>query len=175
MHIRFLGTGAADWNGPDERGEYRRLTSLLVNEHILIDFTADKLDIIGVKPDTVLITHSHRDHYDPEAIRSLSPERVYAHESWAADAKADGLPVIAARYGEVYDLGDVKAMPVPANHSTERAYETACGWLLTEGTKRFLYMTDSAWIPRGASLLIGNEPLDAMAMDSTIGPLCADD
>ena len=30
MKLHFLGTGAADWNGPDARGEYRRLTSTLI-------------------------------------------------------------------------------------------------------------------------------------------------
>ena len=32
--IRFLGTGAADWNGKDERGEMRRLSSILIEKHI---------------------------------------------------------------------------------------------------------------------------------------------
>ena len=37
--VRFLGTGAADWNGPDARGEHRRLSSILIDGHILMDFT----------------------------------------------------------------------------------------------------------------------------------------
>lgn len=32
LSVRFLGTGAADWNGRDERGELRRLTSLLIEK-----------------------------------------------------------------------------------------------------------------------------------------------
>ena len=40
MAIRFLGTGAADWNGPDNRGEQRRLSSILVDKNVLFDFTA---------------------------------------------------------------------------------------------------------------------------------------
>lgn len=35
--VRFLGTGAADWNGMDERGELRRLSSVLLDNRILID------------------------------------------------------------------------------------------------------------------------------------------
>ena len=40
LHVRFIGTGAADWNGRDERGECRRFSSILLDKHILIDFTA---------------------------------------------------------------------------------------------------------------------------------------
>ena len=31
LKVRFLGTGAADWNGRDARGELRRLSSILVD------------------------------------------------------------------------------------------------------------------------------------------------
>lgn len=43
MKLHFLGMGAADWNGPDERGEYRRFTSTLVGENLLIDVTQNIL------------------------------------------------------------------------------------------------------------------------------------
>ena len=46
MKLTFLGTGAADWAGPDERGEYRRLTSTLLDGCLLIDVTATVLDEI---------------------------------------------------------------------------------------------------------------------------------
>lgn len=175
MKLRFLGTGAADWNGPDERGEYRRLTSTLVDDRILLDFTADKLDAFSGPVDAVLITHSHEDHYDPQAIARLSPKEVWVHESWVEDARGHGLPVQEARFGEWIDLRDLRAMPLPANHSTARPYERASGYLLEKGGKRLLYMTDSAWISREASNLIGQQPLDAIVMDSTIGPECGDD
>ena len=35
LSVRFLGTGAADWFEKDERGEYCRLSSILVEGHIL--------------------------------------------------------------------------------------------------------------------------------------------
>ncbi len=84
MHIRFLGTGAADWAGPDERGEYRRLTSTLLDGCLLIDVSKTVLDQINdpTKITDVLFTHSHADHFDSAALRTLAPCRVYAHESW---------------------------------------------------------------------------------------------
>ncbi len=175
MKLHFLGTGAADWNGPDERGEHRRLSSMLLNDHVLIDFTADKLDVFSGHVDAVLITHSHDDHYDPEAIKMLSPDVVYVHASWADAAKSAGLPAVGVQFGEWVEIGEVRAMPVPTNHLTARPGEQTCGWLLEESSKRCLYMTDTSWIPPQASRLIGPEPLDALIIDSTIGPNCPRD
>ena len=63
--VRFLGTGAADWNGVDERGELRRLSSVLLDNRILIDFTPSDADMLPsgfMRPDAVFYTHSHSDH-----------------------------------------------------------------------------------------------------------------
>ena len=46
MKALFLGTGAADWSGPDENGEYRRLTSTLLDGTLLIDVTRSTLGTI---------------------------------------------------------------------------------------------------------------------------------
>ena len=69
MAIRFLGTGAADWNGPDNRGEQRRLSSILVDKNVLFDFTASNIEMlpVGIRPEVVFYTHSHDDHYHLES------------------------------------------------------------------------------------------------------------
>lgn len=46
LHVRFLGTGAADWNGMNERGELMRLSSVLLDNRILIDFTPSDADML---------------------------------------------------------------------------------------------------------------------------------
>ena len=46
MELLFLGTGAADWAGPDERGEYRRLCSTRVGDRLLIDGNPKILDFL---------------------------------------------------------------------------------------------------------------------------------
>ena len=73
LKVRFLGTGAADWHGRDRRGELRRLTSILVDGRILIDFTSSDRDMLpqGCRPEAVFYTHSHEDHYDPAAAIAL--------------------------------------------------------------------------------------------------------
>lgn len=97
LKVRFLGTGAADWKGPDARGEHRRLTSILLDDRILIDFTESDADMLpesfraakdnctlpgsngsskanqiqelsqGTKCDAIFYTHSHGDHFDAAA------------------------------------------------------------------------------------------------------------
>ena len=68
LKMRFLGTGAADWNGRDDRGELRRLSSVLLDGKVLIDFTPTDEDMLpnGVKPEVIFYTHSHGDHYNTE-------------------------------------------------------------------------------------------------------------
>ena len=44
LRLRFLGTGAADWNGKDNRGEQRRWSSILVDDAVLVDFTMQDAD-----------------------------------------------------------------------------------------------------------------------------------
>ena len=109
IRLRFLGTGAAGvWKGAP-----RRQSSVLLEDGTLIDFTACNLDMLpeGCRPDSILYTHSHGDHYDPVAALKLGVKRVYAHETWANCARRHfaefgaklGLPppeVIALKFGE---------------------------------------------------------------------------
>ncbi|MBO5984219.1 MAG: hypothetical protein J6P90_04260, partial [Rikenellaceae bacterium] len=78
LKVRFLGTGAADWNGRDERGELRRLSSILMDDRIFIDLTAGDLEMIpsSAHPDTIFYTHSHGDHYHPASALRAGVKRV---------------------------------------------------------------------------------------------------
>ena len=99
MELLFLGTGASDWHGTDERGEIRRWTSTLLDGELLIDLTKTVLDVIPNRNAVtdVFFTHSHGDHFDPEALCALAPCRVYTHESWAGCIRGEGLTVIPLR------------------------------------------------------------------------------
>lgn len=171
MKIRFLGTGAADWNGPDARGEHRRLTSTLVDSSLLIDFTATAQDMLidtaAVK--NILITHSHGDHFDPSAIASLAPAALYAHESWAGEIAIDGIEVHPVRIGEWTKAGEYEIMALPSNHSTSRPYEQTVNYLLKKDDLTFLYATDGAWLPNKSLHLMKGMNLSGMAIDATIG------
>ena len=171
MKIRFLGTGAADWNGPDARGEYRRLTSTLIDGSLLIDFTktaADMLkDISAVR--CILITHSHSDHFDPVAIAALAPAVLFAHESWAEEISIPGIEVRPVAIGQWTQADEYEIMALPSNHSTARAYEQTVNYLIKKDGKLFLYATDGAWLPNRSLHLMKGLNLDGMAIDATIG------
>lgn len=172
MKIEFLGTGAADWNGVDARGEYRRFTSTLLDGELLIDVTQTVLEQIK-DPSAVrdvFFTHSHSDHFDPEALKRLAPCRVYAHESWSDEIAGEGLAVTALRTGmPVHTDGGFTITPMPSNHSTARAGETTLHYLIEKGETRVLYATDGAWLRNEAHHLIGEKKLDAAIFDATIG------
>jgi len=171
MKFRFLGTGAADWNGPDARGEHRRLTSTLIDNSLLIDFTATAQDMLSdaAAVKNILITHSHGDHFDPSAIASLAPAVLYAHESWAGEIAIDGVEVHPVSIGQWTQAGDYEIMALPSNHSTDRAHEQTVNYLIRKDNQTFLYATDGAWIPNRSMHLMKGMNLCGMAIDATIG------
>lgn len=172
MKLHFLGTGAADWQGPNEIGEYRRWTSTLVGGKMLIDMTMKILDQIadpGAITD-VFFTHSHDDHFDLDALRKLAPCRVYAHKSWAGTIAGDGLEVVALQIGiPVKTVCGYAVIPMPSNHSTGNEEETTLHYLIEGEGKRILYATDGAWLLNQEHHIIGKKVLDAAIFDATIG------
>ena len=80
MKILFLGTGAADWNenAKTENGFFRRNSSVLVDECILIDpgpGVPDAIREYGVdvsKIKYVLNTHNHMDHFNQDTLNFLT-------------------------------------------------------------------------------------------------------
>ena len=197
--VRFMGTGAADWLSARPNGEYRRWSSTLFENRVLIDFTqANYLSIVanpnhpGHSPRVCFYTHSHRDHYNSGAAVKMGFERVYVHETWhgeavneiaAAAAKAGAKPpeVRAVKFGEWYEEEGLRLMPLPANHATSRPHELACIYLVQKGNTRLLYATDTGGI-MGTATRFGKfdahkkvEPLTAIIMEATIGMGQVDD
>lgn len=171
MKIYFLGTGAADWTGPDERGEHRRRTSTLFDDTLLIDYTQEARDMLPEDACIrhILITHSHSDHFDPSAIARLSPAVLYAHESWAGEIDIPGVEVRPVAIGHWEQAGEYEIMAMPSNHSTEKPYEQTVHYLLRKGDQYFLYATDGAWLLNKELKLMKGIHLDGMAIDATIG------
>ena len=177
MKLLFLGTGGSDWNGPDERGEYRRHASALLDGRLLIDVTQSVLDMI---PDPaavtdVFFTHSHNDHFDPEALKALAPCRVYAHESWADVLAGDGFSVIPLQVNEPVQAAGFTVIPMPANHYADRENETTLHYLIEKDGKRLLYATDGGWLTTRENQIIGTKALDAVVFDATVGDGYSDD
>lgn len=195
LKVRFLGTGAADWKGRDERGEQRRLTSALLDGRVLIDFTATAADMLpsGVRPEAVFYTHSHDDHYNPAAALQAGVRRAYANASWiegardefAAAAAKLGLPVPEVRpiaFGETVVECGIAFTSLPANHVTNRAGEHCSMYLVEKGPTRLLYATDTGGIPGEAARIAGidahvrpGKAITALVMEATMGVDHADD
>ena len=187
LSLRFLGTGAADWNGPDNRGEHRRLTSVLVERSFLIDFTASARDMLpeGVRPEVIFYTHSHRDHYNPAAALEAGVRQVYVNATIvrkvqqgfqeAAAQAGCPVPVITPLVpGTSARVGEVLVTALPANHFVSFEEQTQI-YLLEKDGVRLLYATDTGGISAAAARLAGIDahgkgmPVTAIIMEATMG------
>ena len=172
MKIQFLGTGAADWKKTAPGEEYRRYTSTLIDDTMLIDVTETVLDQMKDPSQIhdVFFTHSHADHFSRSALSQLAPCRVYAHKSWAHIISGEGLEVIAVEVGVPVKLpSGCTVMPMPSNHATTRADEVTLHYLIERAGKRLFYATDGAWLRNEEHRLLGESVLDAVVFDATIG------
>ena len=189
ISVRFLGTGAADWNGPDNRGEQRRLSSILVDNNVLFDFTAGNIEMIpaGLKPEVVFYTHSHNDHYHPESALKIGVRKVYLSQTWFDIAKADfekaskklnvQMPELIPLYiGQAVHVNGLRVTPLPASHATSKLFEQTLIFLIEKSEARVMYATDTAGIPAVAARLAGidahdpnGKPLTGLIMEATMG------
>ena len=169
MHIRFLGTGAADWLASPPGGESRRMTSTLFDGALLVDMTAYALErITDAEAITdILITHSHSDHFDPEAIARIAPVTLHVDEGWTDRVRIDGVTVRPVKPGEKFTAGGYEVIGMHGNHSTEG--EHTVHYLLMKDGKALYYATDCAWLLYREAQLIREHPLDALVIDATIG------
>ena len=175
----------------DERGELRRLSSVLLDNRILIDFTPSDADMLPPgfkKPDAVFYTHSHSDHYNARAaIETLHANVVYVGDTWVERAKADlaaaasGLgkstpEVIGLAIGQRTQCGDLTITALPGNHATKDDNEQTLIYLIEKGSVRVLYATDTGGIPVRAARIVGidahiadGKPITGLIMEATMG------
>ena len=158
LHVRFLGSGSACWEKEPRTSKiFRRYSSALIDGRFLIDYTWMAEDMLpeGCRPDTVIYTHSHGDHYDPRAAVKLGVKHVYLQRGWLADAKRDFekaggvMPKIHPLDVCVpFNLGGYEILPLPGNHWTGKPHEQALIYKVTkrcrDGAVRLLYATDTS-------------------------------
>ena len=188
IHVRFLGTGGADWNSPSESGELRRHASIIADGKVLFDYTPSAADMVPEnKPEVVFYTHSHNDHYDARAALELGIKRVYLGETWLGRAQNDfqkasestGKPVpeiIPLSLGQVVEQDGLKVTALPANHTSNYADEQALIYLIEKDSTRLLYATDTAGLMALALALAGvgqfsreRKFLTGIIMEATMG------
>jgi len=189
LHARFLGTGAADWKCPDERGENRRWTSIMFERKVIIDFTFRSEDMVPADchPEVIFYTHSHPDHYHPGSAIKLGVKRVYLGATWverarenfkeaAAHSNAPMPEIIGLEEGQTVEEFGMKFTALPANHGTGDINELTLMYLVEKGGVRLMYATDTGGIPYQAARRAGidkhqrkGKGITALIMEAMMG------
>ena len=164
IRVRFLGTGAADWNGPSAGGELRRHASILADGKVLFDYTPSAADMVpaGLRPEVIFYTHSHSDHYHPKSALELGIRRVYLGETWlergtrdferAAEETGKPMPeIIPLRLGQAVEQDGLTVTPLPANHQSNHVTEETLIFLIEKDSTRLLYATDTGGLTARAT------------------------
>lgn len=195
MKIEFLGTGAADWNISNrvEGAEFRRFSSALVDDELLIDPGPHIFDYAehSGQPDLfsgvrhIIVTHSHGDHFTPESVARLCTGRdctLYADgtvirpliERLGAETARQirFVPVVPRTPVAV---GDYLITPVRSNHATDNPGEQTLNYIVERAGKRFFYGLDSGWISYDAFSAMRKLRFDAIVFEATLGDVPDDD
>lgn len=194
MKLTFLGTGAADWdiNVYDSMPEFRRFSSALVDDALLIDpgphvfHFADKNGtpdlLCGVRD--IIVTHSHADHFCPETVARLcegrdctiwcSPECMKVLNAKLGNEAALGIRFRSTEIGKTYDIGEYRVTPLRSNHFATPGEITRVYLIEREGRILF-YGCDSAWLPTETWNFLREQPVNVMVMELTCGELATYD
>ena len=194
MELLFLGTGAADFdiNKHDDYREFRRFSSALINDDLLIDpgphifdyaektgenYLFDKLRYI-------IVTHSHGDHFNIDTVKKLI--------EISSDITLYGDPILKKRIVDKYpelentkfespdmmstlDLGKYAITTLPANHTGPGEDVTRHYFIVeSESGKKLFYGTDSAWLTANEWAFLNGKLCDAMIFELTIGDVPGD-
>jgi adenosylcobinamide kinase/adenosylcobinamide-phosphate guanylyltransferase len=191
VHVRLLGTGAADgWPNPwcscgscadaRARGASRRQTSVLVDGGVLLDLSPalppDGVSLAGVH--TVLVTHAHPDHCAPFAllwrhwVRPGDPLTVAGPAAVLDECRpwlAPGAPVelVPVDPGRVLRLRGYEVRVLPADHEVPAVLYDLTG---PDGA-RLLYATDTGPLPDAAVEAVTGARFDVVLLEETFGDL----
>jgi len=187
IHILFLGTGAADWPSSytasiDGRcGSVRGYSSVLVDGRVLIDCGStvpNAIERFGADPSCItdiLLTHTHCDHCDIDAIRHLASLRkpkttinLRAHPSALSNLpEIKGVHQCPTEAGEAFSLASLTFTGLVANHPC--GHVTALHYLFQNAKSSVLYATDGSWFLKKTWLYLKEHVLDAIIWDATCG------
>ena len=188
MKLKFIGTGAADFRLDNrvEGGFFRRWSSLLINDDLLIDpgpHVADYLEknecptlLDNVK--YVLITHSHGDHLNIDTVKMLLSKNPDI-EFWGNKQSMAGVSAVTEKttvveFNQPVTFGKYTATPFHANHSPMLAGEQSFLYGISDGEKEMFYGTDTSWLPTETWYAMRNHKYDCMVMEVTLGDVIGD-
>lgn len=200
MDILFVGTGAADYeagltcpcanclNARTLGGRnLRTYSSVLIDDSLLVDcgrtvpWRMAELDveISGIR--AVLITHSHADHLDADALARIAavssgdaPPVVYGNDLVADTLLQAGSkhPVRVVQPGQRLTVGDHEVLVLPATH--DWVNQQSLNYVISRGDAAVLYATDTAWPSDEWWALLDDRCLSCAIVEATFGPLDED-
>ena len=195
MKLEFLGTGAADFdiNRRGEYAEFRRFSSALINEDLLIDpgpHIFDYAEMMG-KPHLfdklkyVIVTHSHGDHFNVDTVKRLydiAPDMILVGDRVLKERTVAKYPELSDIVSLVPDmmknaeLGDYDITTLPGNHTFSVEDATRHYYIVEKSSGRKLfYGIDSAWLTVNEWGFLKGKRCDAMVFELTIGDSHGDD
>jgi nicotinate-nucleotide--dimethylbenzimidazole phosphoribosyltransferase len=191
MHVRVLGTGAADgWPNPfcscesctvqRTAGRLRGQTSALVDDVLLLDCGPETphaahragVDLTGLR--FVLITHAHPDHCAPAFLLFRSwvsddpldvvgpPDVIEQARPWVAPDSTVRFTAVAP--GDVLTLGAYEVRVLAADH-----IEGAVLYDVSDGDQRLFYATDTGPLPESTVTAVTDARFDVVLMEETFG------
>lgn len=135
------------------------LSNIVYEKQGLLRLIPAPLSVEELRPDALLISHDHMDHFDPETVagihrrfpdcRIAGPESVMVH---ARKLGVAGAALVPLKAGDEVSFGAMRVRPTPAFHSDP----FAVGFLI-ETEETLLYMT-------GDTLLEETLAADVMAL-----------
>ena len=218
VKLLFLGTGAGDFHLLDDLEDQskhlvrarqlggknlRRASSAMISPDILIDFYDDRqLKTFGVNGDTIrhlLITHGHRDHFQPVTILEFAARLHHTLQIYGNGMVGDALEFAVTyewkesikrfcarriepnidfhlvRPEECFEVGDTTVTPVDANHCINKQHmireQRALNYVFERGGKTVFYGLDSSYILPLTLDYLRRFKVDLAVFDATFGDL----
>ncbi len=194
MELLFLGTGAADWPyhpaeewAADQDNRIRRTSSALLDGKILIDpapASFQYASLLGVdltRITDVLLTHSHADHFDSDALSAFAqaaarPLRFWYHTG--ARREKLSLPRALVMQLELHPVETMQDFSIdgytvtalPGNHLYgEYLPEVTLHYLLRHNEASLYYALDGGWFTAVEWEYLMHQQLDCVVLDATCG------
>ena len=183
ISLRFFGTGglgAARIRNKLSK-DYRRFSTLLIDEKIIIDPSEDIFEFVesvmlsGILDtvNDVFITHSHLDSFSVSAIEGLAKRtkiRVYATGALKDELRAiENVEFVEINPFSLHKIGAFSVLALPANHATDNPDETPLNFLIESQGKTIFYGIDGAFIDAGAFRVLKEIQLDVAVLDFALG------
>jgi len=212
MNMIFLGTGAAEGSpsyycrctlctriraagGKDIRSR----SSFRIDGQHQIDFSPDIFhQMVTLGLDTydlehLLITHTHKDHFDIAEIMSKmsriehngKPMHIYLSApaaewainlieayglKWEGTQRSKAFVMHPLHYYESYEAGRLQLVTVPSSHRASAKNELAINYLITlPNGKKLLYASDTGWYTEETWRFLEGYTVDFLIMECTFG------